>query len=138
MQAELRIVAGSGNWVLAGLVSLLVAGCSPSGSPRYHLAGQVTVAGRPVPSGVIFFEPDAVQKNDGQPGYAYIKDGRFDTREQGQPTIGGPHYVRIHAFDGQPGEELPLGKMLVPEYTVQVDLERSDATRDFEIPSAGS
>ena len=101
---------------LAVLAVALVglAGCGPEGPPRFHLTGHVTMGGQPVPAGMIFFDPDYAQGNDGQQGFAFIKDGQFDTRLKGQPTVGGKHIVRIHAFDGKPGNELPMGTMLAP------------------------
>jgi hypothetical protein len=130
-------IASCQRLAAASLLLAACAGCGSSERPRYHLTGNVTAGGKPVPAGVMFFEPDALAKNDGQPGYAYIKAGKFDTRDQGQPTIGGPHHVRIQAFDGKPGDELPLGRMIAPEFTTAVDLAKADSQQDFEVPLAG-
>jgi hypothetical protein len=109
-------------------------GCSESGPPRYHLTGKVTVAGQPVPAGQIFFDPDVSKKNDGPAGFAFIKNGDFDSRLDGRPHIGGPHQVRIQAFDGKPGAELPMGRLLVPEFTTIADLQKKNSSQDFDVP----
>ena len=116
------------------LVALVVAGCGKSGPPRYHVTGKLTYGGKPVPAGVIFFEPDFTKKNDGPSGFAHVKNGEYDTRVDGQPVVSGPHQVRIHAFDGKPGNELPMGQMIAPEFTTTVDFPEEDSVKNFDIP----
>jgi hypothetical protein len=113
---------------------LVQSGCSPSGPTRYHLTGKVTLSGEPVPAGQIFFDPDIAKGNDGPAGFAFIKNGEFDTRLDGRQHIGGPHEIRIQAFDGKPGNELPLGRMMVPEFNTTAELPKSNGKQDFEIP----
>lgn len=120
-----------GTLLLAGILFL---GCGPSGPTRYHLTGKVTLAGQPVPAGQIFFDPDIAKGNDGPAGFAFIKNGEFDTRLDGRQHIGGPHEIRIQAFDGKPGSELPLGRMMVPEFNAKADLPKSNGKQDFDIP----
>jgi hypothetical protein len=119
------------------LLGLIVAGCE-RGPPRYHVSGKVTIGGQPVPDGMIFFDPDISKGHDGRAGMAFIKKGQYDTRQDGEPTVGGPHQVRIHAFDGKPGVELPMGNMMAPEYTTPVELPTEHTTKDFNIPRGGS
>jgi hypothetical protein len=109
-------------------------GCGQRGPKLYHLRGRVTLGGQPVPAGQIFFDPDLAQGSDGPGGYAFIKNGDFDTRLDGRSHQGGPHQIRIQAFDGKPGAELPLGRMMVPEYTTTAELPKQDAQQDFEVP----
>ena len=109
-------------------------GCQESGPARYHLRGKVTFAGQPVPAGQIFFDPDISKQNDGPAGFAFIKNGDFDTRLDGRSHIGGDHQIRIQAFDGKPGNELPLGRMMVPEYTTTANLPKAHGTQDFDVP----
>src|SRR5262245_1541219 len=108
------------------VVLYMVAGCGQNGPRRYHLSGKVTLAGQSVPAGQIFFDPDISKGNDGPGGFAFIKNGAFDTRLDGRAHIGGPHQVRIQAFDGKPGSELPLGRMLVPEFTTAAELPKQN------------
>jgi hypothetical protein len=121
---------------MAALIVSL-AGCGDGGPPRYHVKGKVTIAGQPVPAGQVRFNPDLSKGVDGPAGFAMIKNGEFDTRDNGQPQIGGPIEVQIDAFDGKPGAELPMGRLLRPSYTTNVELPKSDATKDFDIPRAG-
>jgi hypothetical protein len=116
-------------------VAVSLFGCGPGGPRRYHVSGKVSFAGAPVPAGQIHFDPDVSKGNDGPAGFAFIKDGEFDTRLDGRATIGGPHHVRIQAFDGKPGVELPLGRMMAPEYATHVELPKDNATHDFEVPA---
>jgi hypothetical protein len=115
-------------------LALAVTGCGETGPKRYHLAGKVTLAGQPVPAGQIFFDPDISKGNDGPAGFAFIKNGTYDTRLDGRAHVGGAHQVRIQAFDGKPGSELPLGRMLVPEFSTTADLPKQKASQDFDVP----
>lgn len=117
-----------------GLLGCGLSGCGESGPKLYHTHGRVTLAGQPVPAGQIFFDPDLAQGNDGPAGFAFIKNGEYDTRLDGRPHVGGAQQVRIQAFDGKPGNELPLGRMLVPEYPTPVELPKAHSEKDFDIP----
>jgi hypothetical protein len=119
--------------IVAHLLSALLAGCG--GQKIYHVSGTVTFKGKPVPTGQIVFEPDASAGNAGQAAFAKIKDGRYDTRLEGQGTLGGPHLVRIHGRDGVPRGELLSGMPLFKDYDTKVDLPKADAKQDFEVPA---
>lgn len=123
--------------ILANTLALigvaLVTGCS--GEKTYHLSGTVTYKGKPVPKGQIVFEPDASAGNKGQPAYAKIVDGHYDTREDGQSTVGGPHIVQIHGRDGIPRGELLSGLPLFRDYSTTVDIPKGNNKQDFEVPS---
>ncbi len=120
--------------LIAGAL-LSLAGCGAEGPTRYRLSGQVLANGQPVPAGVIFFDPDAMKGNQGPQGYAYIKDGRYDTGIQGAGTVGGHLIARVQGFDGQPGAELPLGKMIYGEHEISIEVPLEDATHDFDLPA---
>ena len=109
-------------------------GCGDPGPQRYHVQGKVTSGGEPVPAGIIFFDPDSTQGNTGPQGYAYIKDGMYDTRDDGEGSAGGALIVNISGFDGKPGEELPLGRMIYGEHDFKIELPLEEATHDFELP----
>jgi hypothetical protein len=112
-----------------------VAGCSSS-EKIYDLSGAVTFQGKPIPAGHIVFEPDTTAGNSGGPGFAKIKDGRYDTRVlEGRGTVGGPHLVRIHGLDGVPRGELLNGIPLFPEHSTTADLPKRTATQDFDVPT---
>lgn len=87
---------------------------------------------------MIWFDPDFSSKNDGPQGYAFIKDGKFDTAETKSGSIGGPHIVRIEGFDGKPGEELPMGRPIFTDFSQPVDLPAEGTTLDVDVPQRKS
>ncbi len=120
-------------WLAVG-TGFALPGCG--GGPRlYHVSGQVSYGGKPLPAGVIWFDPDIAKGNDGPQGYAMIKEGQFNTEAPGgKGVVGGPHIVRIEGFDGQPGEELPLGRPLFTDFQKALDLPKAPTTLNFEVP----
>lgn len=131
-----RAVAGC--LVSVFLLSIVVAGCGKRAPTLYHVSGTVTFAGKPVPAGSILFEPDTTKGNSGPAGYAKIKNGKYDTRNEGRGVVGGPHIVRITGLNGVPDEYLPEGTPLFPEYTKPVDLPKKDCAQDFDVPGTGA
>ena len=136
-------MAGIGSRLLrSGVAGAVVAallgglGCGESGPRRSPVSGTVKFGGKPIPKGAIFFDPDLKKKNDGPAGFAYIKDGVYDTRDNGKGVIAGPHVVRIQGFDGRPGRELPMGSPMFPQYQTTADLPGEATTRDFDVPAS--
>ena len=127
------------------VVPFLMAGCS-GGTEFVDLNGAVTIDGQPVPYGRIDFVPDADKGNSGGNGFAVITDGRFDTATQtGRGSGGGPHKVRISAYDSKPSgagnDDTPVEgaqpKPLCIGYELEVDLPtKSGQTQDFNLPAA--
>jgi hypothetical protein len=139
-----RVLHGSLRaWRWCGAVAILAAlsastGCGGGGVKRYDLSGSVTYRGQPVPTGSIVFEPDKTKGNEGPAGFAKIKAGKYDTRQEGgMGIIGGPHLVRIVGLDGKPSGELVQGMPLFPEYSTTVDLPKETGTHDFAVPAGG-
>lgn len=122
------------------ILAMSLAGCSGTDGPsQYELSGTVTFQGKPVPAGTITFEPDAVKGNRGPQGFATIKDGRYDTREDGRGSVGGAQVVRISGSDGiDAGETFPTGKPLFEPYTTSVDLPKESSTHDFDVPASAA
>lgn len=127
---------------LATFICLTCAGCG--GDPGYNLSGKVTFAGKPIPQGKIYFTPDGAKGNTGAPGYADIKDGTYNTASAGgKKHIGGPMQIRIEGFDPtEKGEDSPSEaftiKALFPSYDMTADLDKSAATKDFDVPATAS
>ena len=82
---------------LAAAISLL--GCGRPGPARQVVHGTVTFAGRPVPAGVIRFEPALALGNRAAMGEAVIRDGRYRT-EPGRSPGRGPYLARLVGGDG--------------------------------------
>lgn len=120
-----RQAAAAWRVLAVGVVCGLLAGCG-SGS-RY--SGKVTFAGKPVPTGKIYFTPDGSKGNKGQAGWADIKDGHYDTSVRGsQSPAGGAMTVRI---EGQEG-----GKPLFGDYELKEELPKGGGSKDFDVPAA--
>ena len=95
------------------LIAGTLGGCGPKGPQRYERWGTVTFQDRPIPAGLVYFEPDLQAGNDGPQGQAVIKDGKYDTRERENSGAGsGKYVIRVQAFDGIPGPEAPIGRAL--------------------------
>jgi hypothetical protein len=127
-----------------GLVGLCVltliasqgCGSRSRGPRRYDISGAVTFRGEPVPSGVIYFEPDASQGNRGPVSVVPIVVGRYDTVAHKCPgPLEGPAVVRIVGYpDAKPGQEVV--PPLFPEYrtTAVVAPSRAGIVIDFDVP----
>lgn len=125
--------------VAIGLFALAIlgaAGCGPRGPARYQIEGQVTFRGKPVPSGLIRFEPDASKGNHGPVGYAAIKDGRYTTDTQGcKGALEGP-LAAFMTGGPAPDPKVEFPKMWFEEYHTTIDLDpaRGVTTFDFDVP----
>ena len=113
-----------------------LAGCGESGPGKYHVSGEVTYRGEPVPAGMVTFSPDTRRGNSGHQGFAEIHNGHYSTSGgNGRGTVGGPHIVAVLGFDGQTStEESPHGKMLFPEYRLEHDIADGRTTLDLAVP----
>jgi len=109
-------------------------GCRPK-EQVYHVSGRVTVGDRPVPKGLIYFDPDPSAGNaGGLQGFANIEQGQYSTAQGGQGIKGGAYVVRVLGYDGKPAQELPFGQPLFPEYTFNKELPAADTTLDVVVP----
>jgi len=109
------------------------AGCRKQGPERYRMSGTISFAGRPVPSGMISFEP--AEKGIGG-GFAPIVNGTYDTDRTGRGHLGGEHTVQIAGFEGvrDPSDpDSPAVPMFKP-ITFTEDLPKESTTRDFALP----
>ncbi|MEW4564553.1 hypothetical protein AB1K70_18575 [Bremerella sp. JC770] len=116
------------------LLILAAAGCNAAQSDTFHVSGQVTFDGQPVPAGTILFQPDKAQGASGPAGLAIIRDGQFDTAAQGgRGTTGGAQRVQISGLDGKPVAMGPQGVPLFPDHNETILLPQADSTHDFDI-----
>ncbi len=95
--------------------------------------------GQPLPAGKIYFMPDTAKGNTGQPGYADIKNGLYDTAAPGgQAAVGGPMLVAITGVDPSVKPEKATGdvtaKSLFERYETATELSGSDNVKDFDVP----
>ena len=115
------------------LLLALAAGCG-SGQRLYDVSGMATYDGKPIPAGIIFFDPDPTKGRAGAQGFANINDGKYTTAVNGGGIEGGPYIIRITGYDGKTANEAPLGRPLFDEYAVKKDLPAANSELSFEIP----
>lgn len=119
---------------LAAACLLAALGCSSD--QRFHLEGDITYQGQPIPAGEIIFTPDTSKGNRGPGNLARIKDGHYETAP-GKGHVGGPYVLTINAFDGHsdPKNMLPDGQSLFSNRQLTVDLPKKSGEMNFDIPS---
>ncbi|OWK39454.1 hypothetical protein [Fimbriiglobus ruber] len=118
------------------VVGLAVAGCGDSMPANVvHVSGTVTVDGKPLPLGMIVFEPDPAKGNRGPQGHADIKGGRFDTKLSAKGVAVGPQIVRITGGDGvNPEPFTPFGNQLFEQHVVRVDVAKNQPALELDVP----
>lgn len=116
--------------------AVLQIGCgSEKGSALIELTGRVEYDGRPLPLGMIIFEPDPAAGNKGPQGYAQIKNGIYDTRNNGKGTVSGDIIIKITGGDGvNPEPFTPFGKNLFQEQISKAKIDPTAKTHDVKIP----
>jgi hypothetical protein len=107
----------------------LLAGCGEA-EKIYDVSGTITHEGKPIPKGLIFFDPEK-----GPQGFANVENGKFDTSQagQGKGIRGGKYTIRISGFDGVPAPEAPFGKPLFPEHQLTKELPAEKQTFDYDV-----
>jgi hypothetical protein len=113
-----------------GFLALLLIGCAEKDTQeRFRVSGKVTYDNQPVNFGEVLFTPDATQGNSGAQGIATITNGRYDTVGSRAPGVAaGPVVVRVTALSDANGK-------LLTEYEFKMDIQKTDNTKDIEIPS---
>jgi hypothetical protein len=115
--------------------TLCLAGCGEKAPVRYRLSGKITWAGKPIPAGILYFDPDLAAGVDGPQGYAIIEKGMYDTMKGGAGHAGGNCVIRLHALDGVSAPEAYGGRPLFPEYFWSEALPAIDDTKDIDVPA---
>ncbi len=123
---------------IALLSVAVVSGCGPSEPDNIvHLSGNVTFQGKPLPLGMIVFEPNPAKGNKGPQGHADIKDGKFDTRISKKGTVKGQIIARITGGDGvSPEPFTPFGNLLFEEFTTHLEVAENPKELSLEVPSS--
>ena len=93
----------------AALLFLATVGCG-SGERLHPVSGTATFDGKPIPAGIIYFDPDPTKGGKGTQGFASIKDGKYSTGVEGQGVRGGAYIIRITGYDGKPANEVAAGQ----------------------------
>ncbi len=114
--------------------AVLFTGCTTD-EQLHDVSGTITHDGKPIPKGLIFFDPDAAKGTTGLQGFANIEGGHFDTAlpGKGKGIRGGTYSVRILAFDGKEAPESPFGKGLFPEHQFTKEFPSQKQTFDYDV-----
>jgi hypothetical protein len=123
-------------WPLAvGLVLVMISGCGggrdPDEPPTVRVSGTLTVDGKPVSQGAVYFHPAK-----GRPATGIVKNGKFTltTYDEGDGAIPGKNRVSVNVV-----EEVPTrggdtkSKSLIPLKFTNPDL----SGLQLEIPESG-
>lgn len=141
-------------------LAVLATTCIGCGRPRISgevVHGTVTFAGRPVPAGLIRFEPALALGNRAPMGEAVIRDGLFRT-EPGRSPARGAYRARLIGGDGiapdvspaaraDPdferigaggGVARPLGKEWFRDYVMELEITGDGQPLDIDVPLTGA
>jgi hypothetical protein len=119
--------------LLCGLLALGLAGCGKKSATSFRYTGEAVFGGEPIAMGEAIFTPNIAKGNSGPPGFAIIKDGKFDTAaEEGRPCLAGPTVVHVNAKPKADGS-------ITCEYEYETDLTAGGGAIRIEVPaSAGT
>ena len=116
MVAKPLVIDGANNMKLNHFplvlpaLAILLAGCGGDGLK--DVSGTVSLKGKAVPKGMVWFDPASSHPAKPVQGYAFIEEGKFDSKSKGRGVAKGPYLVRVEAFDGKSSSEFPYGKQL--------------------------
>jgi hypothetical protein len=122
-----------------GIVFTLLVGCSKKSEfERLVVAGTLSAKGRPIPRGIIYFDPDVKKGNRGPQGSALIKDGKFDTRfERSRGCVLGPQIATINACDGTNiSSSKPFGNLMFPPFELNIEVVSNGGEINLVVPDS--
>lgn len=127
-------------WLIGLVAAILLPACAGCGSrppARFSLRGKITMGAVPVPAGEILFEPDTANGGSGPGTIALIENGHYET-PAGRGHAGGPHILRITAYDGKANMEMmrPYGAVIFHDRRLHEDLPKASAVLDLAIPGS--
>lgn len=113
-------------------------GCGKSDSQRVAVWGDVTWKGKPVPAGVVYFNPDAKKGNKGPQGFALIKGGHYDSRdEKSKGCVTGPLVAVVQGCSGNGiSGSFPYGRPLFAPHEISLDVAVEGGQVDLAIPDS--
>ncbi|TWU23426.1 hypothetical protein Pla52o_29620 [Novipirellula galeiformis] len=121
--------------IVASLTTIVGCGSEGAGPGKYHVSGNVTFQGQPLPEGEILFTPDTAAGNRGPASIAYVKDGKYST-QPGKGLIGGAYRFEVEGFETKAEKDQDGEAIVAPMFQTfvsQHDFELQDSTFDFEV-----
>ena len=123
--------------MLAIAFTMAAAGCGRrDGLTRYKISGTVTYQGKPI-GGRLRFVPDSDKGNRGPATMIDFSSGKYQSVE-GYGVLGGLYRVEITGYEPLTPEQEKAGtppKKLFEGYKVDVELEKKNSVKDFEVPT---
>jgi hypothetical protein len=125
---------------IVSLALVALAGCGGESLDRYPLTGTVTYDGKPVESGVIFFEPKASAGKLAPTVYLSIEDGKLDAENEG--PVKGTYHVIVRGYDKSKervdDDGITITPQLFPDYEFDVEIPPPDNVLNVEVPKGGT
>lgn len=115
-------------------------GCRDNDSQRVAVWGDVKWKGQPVPAGVIYFSPDTKKGNRGPQGFAIIKEGHFDSRDEfSKGCVTGPLVAVVQGCTGQgKSSNFPYGRPLFAPIEMPLEVPAEGGQMDLTIPDSAT
>ena len=119
------------------VLALTTVGCGRrDGLTRYKISGTVTYQGKPI-GGRLRFVPDSDKGNRGPATMIDFSSGKYQSVD-GYGVLGGLYRVEITGYEPLTPEQEKAGtppKKLFEFYKVDVELEKKNSVKDFEVPT---
>ena len=122
------------------LLAILTCGCGGGSSvERNDVSGTATFDGNPIVFGEVIFIAKHGDDIDAPSGRATIENGEFDTANEGQGLVSGPHEIRVTAYSSKPVHnedetvEVEQVEPLFVGYSYETDIE--PPSFNIEIPA---
>ena len=119
------------------VLALTTVGCGRrDGLTRYKISGTVTYKGKPI-GGRLRFVPDSDKGNRGPATMIDFSSGKYQSVD-GYGVLGGLYRVEITGYEPLTPEQEKAGtppKKLFEGYKVDVELEKKNSVKDFEVPT---
>jgi hypothetical protein len=111
-----------------------MSGCAKQTEP-IHVRGTVSFRGKAVPSGLVVIHPDTSKGNQGERGYAAIKNGQFDTSiDNGKGSMPGAVKFIVGGTDEASRSPELESKPLFPPYQFETEVTPTNTTFDIKVP----
>jgi hypothetical protein len=109
----------------------LLSGCGDTGTKLYHISGEITYDGKPVPEGVIYFTPNSSTGKLETQGLAFILNGKYNTTN-GRGVSAGSISVVISGSQHLAGKEEVTA--LFEDYIEEFEMPNQNTVKNFDVP----
>lgn len=139
MKTQRHFFVATGLFLTIVTVLTATSGCGSRRveSEKCEVRGAATFGGKPILDGFVTFEPDVSKGNQGRGGSAVIRNGRYDTQDNGRGFHRGSVTVQVFGFDGIAAAKTDSGhgKPLFPAHTIKREFVSPIETLDIDVPA---